>query len=82
MLITETTPYRLRIFTPENINEFTSETDGIKYGTGIAYLKLTENDTDTIKTEWSYKEGKAFVINKVWYNGVLQPFDSFITIVK
>jgi hypothetical protein len=83
MLITETTPYRLRIFTPENNDEFTSETDGIKYGTSITYLELTENDTDTIKTEWSYKEGKYFVIDKVWYNDLLQEsVDSVITVVK
>ena len=83
MLITETTPYRLRIFTPENIDEFTSETDGIKYGTAVTYLELTENDTDTIKTEWSYKEAKAFTIYKVWYNDVLQEsVDSVITVVK
>lgn len=83
MLMTETTPNRLRIFTPDNINEFTSEKDGIKYGTAITLLKLTDIDTDTIKTGWSYKEGKYFVIDKVWYNDVLQEsVDSVITVVK
>ncbi len=83
MLITETIPYKLRISTPDNIHEFTSEKDGIKHGIAITYLKFTEYDIDTIKTEWSSEAGKYFVIDKVLYNNVLQAsVDSVITVVK
>lgn len=71
-LITETNPHRISITTYAHGDEgLVNEEDGVKTGNSIAYLKLNNTDTDTIKTEW--KAGDNYFYNsKVWYNGVLQ----------
>ncbi|WP_081208916.1 hypothetical protein [Salegentibacter sediminis] len=68
MLIDETEPYSLRIFTARNLKDVNSEKEGEKRGTSISYLELGNGITDTIKTEWKAKTG-LFVNLKVWYNG-------------
>lgn len=82
-LITETIPYRLGIATYDGEDGLISEVDGVKTGIAIAFLKLSEGITDTIKTEWESKEGKYFVNKKIWYNGELhEPADSVFEVRK
>lgn len=69
MYINEITPTQLRVFSNSYYENFISEENGIKRGEHIAYLQLNENDTDTIKTEWEYKENSFFRNTKIWYNG-------------
>lgn len=69
LLINEVTPFRIAIGTNASYNEFITEENGIKKGEHIAYLQLNENDTDTIKTEWVYKENAYFRNTKISYNG-------------
>ena len=73
-LITETNPHRISITTYAHGDErLVNEEYGVKIGNSIAYLKLNNTDTDTIKTEW--EAGDNYFINKkVWYNGVLQEY--------
>lgn len=71
-LIKETTPYRLGIGTYDGEDGLVNEENDIKTGIAIAYLELSEEITDTIKTEWESKVGKYFVNKRVWYNGELQ----------
>ncbi|MCK5537951.1 MAG: hypothetical protein KAI79_14080 [Bacteroidales bacterium] len=59
----------LRILTHVSSEKFLYEKDGLKYGETITYLKLTDEITDTIKTEWSF--GQLTTNTKIWYNGVL-----------
>ena len=81
MLITETSPFRLRCFTNDSEEGFTHEENGYKIGTAITYLELNEDDTDTIITEWASKE--CFIgNNKVWYNGEFHERGSVFQIVK
>lgn len=83
MLITESSPYRLRCFTYCcGYEGITSDEDGIKRGVSIAYLELNKEVTDTIKTEWELKEGKYFVNRKVWYNGELKSVEEPFTVIK
>lgn len=81
MLITETSPFRLRCFTYDGEEGFTHEENGVKIGTAIAFLEFNEYDTDTIITEWASKEN-YFVNKKVWYNGELQAVNSVFQVVK
>jgi hypothetical protein len=60
----------LKVFTnpsSSNIIEKTSDYDVVE---NIAYLKLSETDTDTIKT-YSKSSQKFFIVSKVWYNDQL-----------
>lgn len=82
MLISETTPYRLRIFSNPNTSEYISEENGIKYGQNITYLKFSEEDTDTIVTEWEYMEDHYLGYSKLWYNGVEHNPGEVFTIIK
>jgi len=81
-LITETSPHRLRVFTSSNRENITSDQDGIQKGESTAYLKLNDQITDTIRTEW--EAGECYFVNrKLWYNGVLyDPIPEVIEIVK
>jgi len=81
-LITETSPHRLRVFTSSNREGLTSDQDGIQKGENIAYLKLNDQITDTIRTQW--EAGECYFVNrKLWYNGVLyDPIPEVIEIVK
>jgi len=82
MTITETSPHRLRVFTSSNREGLTSDQDGIQKGENIAYLKLNDQITDTIRTQW--EAGECYFVNrKLWYNGVLyDPIPEVIEIVK
>lgn len=76
MLITETNPYYLRCFTYANENDgIISDSNGVVTGISYTYLKLNNEDTDTIKTEWQSVNGKSFVNTKVWYNGEFHLLD-------
>ncbi len=81
-LITETSPYRLSVSTYDGKEGITSDQDGIQKGENIAYLKLNDQITDTIRTEW--EAGECYFVNrKLWYNGVLyDPIPEVIEIVK
>lgn len=60
----------LTVFTnssKDNLIEQTSEYDIVE---NIAYLQLTETDTDTIKTH-SKSSQNYFLLSKVWYNDKL-----------
>lgn len=82
ILISETSPYRLRIFTNPDTSNHISEENGIKYGQNITYLKFSEEDTDTIVTEWEYKEGYYFKNKRIWYNNVEHSEGEVFTITK
>lgn len=81
-LITETTPYTLGVATYDGDEDLISEENGVKTGISIAYLKLNENITDTIKTQWESKEGEYFVNRKAWYNGELKSVEEPFIIIK
>lgn len=74
MLITETVPFRLRIFTYHHgDNGLISEVNGVKTGRSITYVELNGATTDTIKAEWG-NGNNCFVNTKIWYNGELQTY--------
>jgi len=76
MLIKETNPYVLRCFTYSNENDgIVSDTNGIVTGISFAYLKLNDEEIDTLKTEWVFIKNKSFINTKVWYNDDLYPLD-------
>jgi hypothetical protein len=84
ILNTEKSPYTLKCITyNQGEDGLISEVNRAKKGIAIAFLELSEGITDTIKTEWYYKEGMSFVINKVWYNEELhQPTYSIFEVRK
>jgi len=81
-LVTEKSPYLLSLTTYGGKEGITSDQDGIQKGENIAYLKLNDQITDTIRTEW--EAGECYFVNrKLWYNGVLyDPIPDVIEIVK
>lgn len=68
-VISESEPNYLRVHLGAYDENYTSFENGVKKGIHIAYLKLSETDTDTIKSSWMSKPN-IFAISKIWYNGV------------
>lgn len=81
-LISETSPFTLRIFTNPDTSNYISEENGIKYGQNITYLKFSEEDIDTIVTEWEYMEDHYFKNTKIWYNNIEHSEGEVFTITK
>ncbi len=82
LLITETTPYKLRCFTYDYYESISDDSGEIFTGTSIALLELSSEITDTITTEWETNLVDYFTVTKVWYNGELKSIDESFTIIK
>ncbi len=70
----------LRLFTNNSFSNIVEETPEFDVVENIAYLELSETDTDTIKTHSLSKKlshstrsggGCYFLVSKVWYNDVI-----------
>ena len=81
-LFNKTKPYKLGVGTYEGIENFTSKEKDVITGEHIAYLELSDTDTDTIRTLWEYKENFYFRNIKVWYNGKEYDKDQGLVIRK
>lgn len=60
----------LKVLTNFSTTNIVNETSEYKTIENIAFLKLTETDTDTIKTHSKSNRG-YFLVSKVWYNDEL-----------
>lgn len=60
----------LKVFTNPSSSNIVEETSEFHIVENIAYLKLSETDTDTIKTH-SKSSQNYFLLSKVWYNDEL-----------
>ena len=70
-IITSGTPSpTLYLFTNNDLSNIVSEGENEKIAENLAYIQLSETDTDTIKT-YSKSSPNYFLVSKVWYNDEL-----------
>jgi hypothetical protein len=85
ILVKETTPYSLKIFTSDSQHAVISNDNGVKRGMDTTLIELSSIDIDTVVTQWR-SESSSFGNEKLWYNGVLQSQNTilgfYVTAVK
>jgi len=84
-IVTSGTPApTLYLFTNNDLSNIVSDAGKEKIVENVAYIQLSETDTDTIRTHSKTSKG-YFLVSKVWYNDKLaweREYEGIIEIIK